>query len=316
MNLKTTTYSNKMKLMEGSGTSSFRYKIPTNKKQLLYDFYLLTALPIWGLEGSGTKAPHPDAKEIISVVKDTQKKLVDYLKEEQLDILEFAIASEIRHIIAFIRLSVLDKMPKDQQQFAIKFAKKLDKKTDITDPAWRKQSAAVLGGYKKPTDVEITDIIKVPLDFYNSGGRAKSYKIIKSMGGFTPKFMKTAKAIFDNNDIWGGWSDDYGGPAWGQIVQGWQKLNKASSYEDKVVYIDHVFDLQHNTDSVFNKIESYADGYSGHEWIGKALDKKKHARSLFDLIDDVSPALKYFSARIIKAATGETLQSWSKSKHL
>jgi hypothetical protein len=291
---------------------SFNYSIPKNKQELMYDFYLLTSLPLWGLGGvKGTKAPVAEGPAMEMLAKDAQKKLVKYLKVDLLKAVKYSLASEIRHALAFASAKDLEKVFGKQNLY--KYLKNLGLISD-----WDGMMAEIKEG-KYSTYFE--SWMKDDGDdfFFEDSGRDLSYKAISKT--FTNRqFAELAKKVF-MSPIWKevpskdsarlAWSK-YGGPAWAKIAEGWLKLDSASSYEDMVVYIDHIFDLQHNTDSVLNKVKSYADTDGFHRWIGQALETKKHAQSPFTLIQYASPTLKSFAARVTKAATGETLDKWYK----
>jgi hypothetical protein len=151
--------------------------------------------------------------------------------------------------------------------------------------------------------------IRTEYDENDRRGYLDSYKSILSSFKDISKFVDFARNAFVQLN----WASNYGGKPWANICEGWIKLKMAKSYNDKVVWIDHVFDLQHNTNTVFNKIKAYSK-LGSYEWIKKALDKKKEAGSLFDIVDDASPSVKTFAARVIKAATGETYHSWMKGR--
>ena len=69
------------------------------------------------------------------------------------------------------------------------------------------------------------------------------------------------------------------------------------------VAIDHVYDLQHNTDTVFNKLqEYYKDGY---QWIKDALDDKANVKSYFDLLGKSSSVVKRLAPPVLYNKLGE-----------
>lgn len=292
---------------------SFNYTVPKNKKELMYDFYILTSLPLWNLGGvKGTLRPQPEAAAMEMLAKDAQNKLVKYLKNDLLDAVYFAIASEFRHVFAFTTYQEIEKL------LGAKYTKSYITNLNIMKKGW----------YQKVTDpdgdgyvVSYFNNSEIASDFFfDENARKLSYLALKKTFSSDEKFINIAAKIFmhkmwtykqsySNKRRWG----DYGGLAWANIAKGWIKLNNANSYNDMVVYIDHIFDLQHNTDSVLNKSKAYADSSGKHMWIGYALEDKKHAKSLFELVDKASPSVKSFSARVIKAATGETYEKWLKS---
>ncbi len=283
---------------------SFNYKIPKNKEQLMYDFYLLTSLPLWGLDGSAKRAPVAEGPAMQLLAKDAQKKLVKYLKDDLLSVVHFAVASEFRHAYAF---TMIDGM---EHAIGKTNSNKYISNISAIEKGWRANyDYEMAKHYKK----EIRHYLEWYVDdkFWDNIGRTMSYNASNKMGS-PKKFIELALKTFTLPM----WNSDYGGKAWHNIAKGWLKLNSSTNYNDMVVYIDHVFDLQHNTDSVLNKSKSYADTYGTYTWIGTALEAKKHATNLHELVNKASPTLKSFAARVIKAATGDTFDKWAKSADL
>ena len=91
------------------------------------------------------------------------------------------------------------------------------------------------------------------------------------------------------------------------IVDAYFRLSSSSSKNQLIVAIDHVYDLQHNTGSVFTKHDSYAkkvqDGPATNKakygWIQQALDHKRDVKSVKDFLDKVSPQMRKLAQRII-----------------
>jgi hypothetical protein len=108
-----------------------------------------------------------------------------------------------------------------------------------------------------------------------------------------------AKVMIEMFDSKEGWKSAYGGIAWKNISECLLKLLQAKTLDDKVVYCDHAYDLEHNTGVVFNKMESYA-GYDDYRWIKKDLDWKRDNRSLKDFYDKVSTQLQKVVAYVSK----------------
>jgi len=77
------------------------------------------------------------------------------------------------------------------------------------------------------------------------------------------------------------WDEDFGGYAWLNGVKAWFKLLEAKTLSDKCMWIDRVFDLQHNSGVLFNKHYHYENGDNP---IIEALDTKREARNIYDLL--------------------------------
>lgn len=110
------------------------------------------------------------------------------------------------------------------------------------------------------------------------------------------------------------WHTSFGGDPWAGICKGWLRLSSASFKKDGdgrdlSVWIDHVYSLQHNTDTVFNKLKAYYKNY-GYDWIKKALDFKKNAEHPYELImkGGTSPDLNRYAQYLFKKYQNMTLE--------
>ena len=251
------------------------YKIPKDKEKLLFDFYMLTLLK--NLPKAKKNTFSRDDQDINYSVKEGAEDIVDYLISHLKDAIEFAIAAEFRHIFD-------DNGPTRIKKFfdkygEKKFIKKYAQEYKIDD-AWLDRD--------KKTDRTL-DRFKDNLSVYKD-----SYKAIKKTGISTSKFMKMAADAFRNLS----WNEHYGREPWAQIAEGWLMLNNAKTYNQKVIAIDHAYDLQHNTDTVFNKLKSYYKG--GYEWVKRALDYKAKIKNVWELFDKVSGPVKTMTGYIAK----------------
>ena len=114
-------------------------------------------------------------------------------------------------------------------------------------------------------------------------------------------FVKLAQRVFQDGD----WEVSYGGKAWADICKAWLRLYNAKDLGDIQVWIDHVYDLQHNTDTVFNKLAAY--NKNGFDWINDSLNFKRHAKSARDLVPYASPVIQKLANEVLrKEASPET----------
>jgi len=206
------------------------------------------------LKGSGD----PD---IASAVNHAREVLLPALRRNMLDALFFAICAELRHT-KYETHNPIHHIGDDRlYQIYNKYSRQYDK-----ERATRKKA-------EKPYEGERTD-------YY------QSYKAANDTGIPRRDIVKMAEAVYRELE----WSSEYGGKLWGDIADGWLKLNDAHSLRDMQVWIDHVYDLQHNNDTVFNKLRSYYK--KGWSWIKKALDHKARIKSGYELMDKVSGPMK------------------------
>jgi hypothetical protein len=104
-------------------------------------------------------------------------------------------------------------------------------------------------------------------------------------------FIVIAKLFFEKAD----WNENYGGPRWANIADAYFRLASSKSVNQKIIAIDHLYDLEHNTGSIFTKDNSF-DKLSK---IKKALDFKSQVKSIKELLDKVSSSMNKLASRII-----------------
>jgi len=109
------------------------------------------------------------------------------------------------------------------------------------------------------------------------------------------------------------WNSAYGGEAWANIAKGYKRLINAKTIGDKMVAIDHVYDLQHNSDTVFDKVQEYYKGGDLY-WLKNALDDKAQIKEPHVYLDKTSPQLFRPLAYAFKQLYGKTLESFKTEK--
>jgi hypothetical protein len=262
------------------------YKLPNDKEQQLFDFYMMTSLL------------NPQEEQSKFVVKQMEDTLLQPLRKNILDALFFSIASEFRHFLD--NKQNKDKINVVEDELGPKYVKIL-KKFYHTYAIYD----SPIGLIDKPERSK-----RYKREFSDSRSSYKTaYKSALSTGN-KKDFVRLAYLCFD--DIFD-WTSSYGGSKWKQIANAWLKLNNATNPKDIIVLIDHAYDLQHNTDTVFNKIQSYLKNGS-YSWLADALDFKRDIKSPWEIIDKVSPSMKRISARIFKIHGQGTLEDFEKQQ--
>jgi hypothetical protein len=328
--------------------ANFKYKIPNNPQEKLYDFYFLSLIGdaeslrgtnmarAWGHQYMGVQSGNQDAygklmpttspeesgfrggyftderiENLIAATKDTQNKLINHLQRDLLDATYFAIAAEIRHVFDFNTTnSVFEIVNKSDLEYKSEFAKfyknftftlkslsaanTIKNFTDTTDPLY--SLALRFNTHENPKNKE-----QVATFFKNNEKRIKTYASAKNaFKNNDAGFIEVAKFLFTDTH----WGAQYGGSKWANICDGWLKLSDAKTNLMKMVYIDHIFDLEHNTGSLLNKVERYAVG-GQWDWIKTALDYKRNStKPIVDFIDKISPQLKELADTLRYAITG------------
>jgi hypothetical protein len=251
--------------MEALG--QFNYPVPKDKEKQLFDFYAISKMPWTG------------DVVIDYAIKETQQKLYPVLKKNLLGAVYFAIACEMRHASDVLDAPdvsmalVPDEGPNTDwgeryEQLNYLLGSALMKLFDT----YSKRMSRSGRRYDEPKTRKTRSI-----------SRTNAYNVANSLGVPRTTVVKLAKALFEKLD----WTPKFGGSAWAKICNGWLKLNAATSLDDMMVYIDHVYDLQHNSNVVLDKVQTYyKDGKI--TWLKNALDFKARIKSLYEIWDDIT----------------------------
>lgn len=267
---------------------NYYYQVPSDKEKRLFDFYSLELLiKLAKASPQDKKDPHhifrtleDDSSELTSLL-DAEDKLLPVLKQDILAAMLVSMCCEMRHADSSGGIGFLSE--KNQPIFKdfivnLKIFKALEgghEDFKIDTKRHRMNNGATPGNYEYAARQRT---IKV------------ANKIIKKLG------IRPVIEMFEEVFRKGKWNHSYGGKAWGNIAKGWLELDAAKSNTDIKTYIDHAYDLQHNTGSVFNKIKEYSKG-GNYDWLPAALDKKYDATP-WELVD--SSSFKTFGRQILQ----------------
>jgi hypothetical protein len=305
----------------------FKYQPPASKELLMYDFYVLDYLnAILPYPSKGFRDLNPDLEDSI---KDAVHTLYPYLKNELLNVVFYAVCAEMRHAHSNFGNGEGFKDKIDKQQFQL-YKTYLKYIIYHGKTGAQKQELTDVFNVRKPS----SDVRTPESEKNNDSARNLSYKAanyaIKKIGLDRKDFMEVSEIIFRE----GSWPTSYGGRAWGDICSGWllldrsnkidpnqrtsisnaasldkkseteydksrRKVEKSTSVEPMGVAIDHVYDLQHNTDTVFNKLKSYYNSTKGYRWIAQALDHKANVETYHELLDKCSGVVKAMALPVL-----------------
>jgi hypothetical protein len=288
------------------------YTIPQDKETLLYDFYMLNYLDslikkktVATAAGEYEEDLYPPKREDRNLdfsVEHAVDTLYPYLKKELLHVVFYAICAEIRHV--FDRRANLERTAKGYEDLWTTYARTYDfhiksvEQQDFLTKVYKIRKPSMSFPYP-PSEIRNESA-------RNYSFRAAKKAIIKT-GKTDADFVQMCKSIFDS---WS-WDESYGGEAWSDICTGWLSLNNASSKNDMAVAIDHIYDLQHNNDTVFDKVMLYYK--EGYDWIKKALDFKANLRSRYELLDKISPSMKKLALAVLHNRLGADYESYLKA---
>jgi hypothetical protein len=279
---------------EGYLSGSYDYELPKDKEQMLYDFYLSTLLFPPPSEGPNAIIRPGDTEELSNAVTRAKTRLYDALQKELLDAVFFSLSAEIRHFLDDDTVEHAEEILTPQE-------------FEVYKKYLKKHQAS------KKYNVAPKDRTEIPhrLIKDSSTDYLRSFKSALSADPTRKIMVELMKKLYEE----GRWMSSYGGEAWANIADAWLKLYSAKDDMKKMIWIDHVYDLQHNTDTVFNKIKKYTKSGS-YGWLKKALDYKFKIKSPWEMWDKISSKMKSLAAPAFKAWQGETLEQYLKDNHV
>lgn len=293
------------------------YQVPDDKEHQLYDFYMLAYLKprsSWDKkiksvatnQGYNLTAPdvsyrgEMDENDKVSYrLQEIANTLLPSLKTSLLEAVLFSISAEIRHVFDSGSNSkeVIEPSlsPSEYQAFK-KYAKNF------------LASNSKNSFFQDRFDNKHKDIGELE---YSARDYKNAYRAYLASDIPAVQFVTMAQKLFSLAF----WSYGFGGKAWEKIAAGWLRLYGAKKESDLFVAIDHLYDLQHNTDTVFNKVNSYLKN-SSFGWIAEALNHKATIKNPFEIFDKISPSFRAIAARAIKAKTGNSLEDYYKERDI
>lgn len=294
----------------------FNYQFPDNKSQQMADFYVLTMLlgrssfdlardknlakgdniASYGKAFSPTPEQFSEEDKIDHLLQEVAGILIPKLKKQLLKEVMFSIVAELRHVMdindPYKMLDITrEKMGPEYAEILRKFCGNITKLSDD-------KMKPFLNPKRKKDTRETGE--------YSGEAYVQAYQAALRTEAAPEHLANLAKFLFGNPKIH--WRHAFGGEAWADISDAWMQLHRAHNLKDIIVYIDHVYDIQHNSGSVLDKHASYRDENNRYEWIQQLLDKKASMNNPLELYSKVSPAMKPLLARATKLKFGKTLE--------
>lgn len=262
---------------------SVTYQVPHTPKSLMSDFYMLAYLdtiPFDSLTKDGNVNALRFEDDYKHDVNYAQSVLYPFLKEHLLNALFFAMCSEMMYAFnANLRKEFLQKNMTFMQSYH-KYLKHYSSTFGSKDPRMPKNPA-----HEKDNE-----------SFQQSYAAAvKAMKDAKLDG---PQTVTVFKEAF----LQPGWHGSYGGKPWANIAEAWLDLYNTpdNKFRQLAVLIDHIYDLQHNTDTVFNKLQSYYD--KGYKWLAEMLDFKANLKDIHQLLPYCSSLMQKLARPVLHIA--------------
>lgn len=301
---------------------NYYYSIPKDKELIMYDFYIITHLnalkndgkfepgdkvdPFGQIKKTTTHSMGVDENTLHSF-EEIKAQILDYLKEELLEAAMFSVSCELRHLFdnnsdSDIRKALGEHAARFFQTFNYNLQRTQQKRNttlygfdDIIKA--RKREAKKKYNLKSPEDYSKTrnaDYVSSYIAFKKTMQRLNisEYDAISLAKA---AFTRSGKSTDEEKEVdflkygeedktnWVRWSPSYGGRPWYNIADAYLKLYAAKTEMQKIIYIDNMYHQQHNSDTVFNKLQSYYKT-DGHRWILKALNFKADVKDEWDRI--------------------------------
>ena len=279
---------------------SYYYNVPKDRETQLYDFYLISLYyqsmkRVANIENiARTHIDHDTFLDLEIIIDDAIKKIVAVQKKDLLNATLTAIASEFRHVLLGVAGMVED---------AIKNI------SDFSDQAGlnKKKLLQTIKIFNKIFMKRIP-VLRSPRSYMKASSEDRSmFRQALQMSKMDHlEFVRIASEAFKSLD----WESGYGGKPWIQISQGWIDLNNSSTVDGDIQAIDHIYDLEHNSNVMLDKVQDFSktkkysqedldkftsimqeESDADYIWIKKALDLKFNS-SVWQLVKKSSVPLK------------------------
>jgi len=298
------------------------YQLPSSPKYYMADFYMLSLISTIDFDRLLQPTPANPQGVVSAIRGEKYKDDIDYAKSILYPRLQKIILEDTFYSITCEAYHAAEILTSRESNYEV---------TSVM-PVWYKQLMRYVVKY---VDTSTFDSDR---DERGSGSseEEKSYpqkyeaviKFLTSKGISKTSYIDITTKLFRDDNIW---EESYGGEAWARIGDAWLQLNAIAptDYNKLAVYIDHIYDLEHNTGSVFNKIQRYhqeleqdrnattGSYFQGYQWIGELLDYKAAINNPFDLLPRTSSSMQKLASPVLKAAgyTRETMQNPEEQYH-
>lgn len=269
----------------------YTYHLPDNLKERMYDFYMFSVLP------------KTEDIYLSDALDQIEEEVIGKLKQHLLDVVFFALMAELRHV--FMQNGIENLINKMKKKEAVNIIKGSEGQS-LPEYIPLLQQYHDLCRSKVPVESDPSvekrmRTFKEDSESYRASNRSMRLAL-KETGFDKVDAIKLAVYLFDTENA--SWSYSYGGKMWKHIAEAWLKLYYATDVSKIIVYIDHVYDLQHNSDTIFNKNVAYGkvskEGMGvDFGWIKNALDHKAKIKSPYELLPYVSPQMRKIASALL-----------------
>jgi len=249
------------------------YSLSKSKKVLLYDFYVLSYISTLNLnpQSKGYLGEYwGSVDDVVEHIKDAKDTLIPYMKEDLLSAVFDSICCESRHLI---------------HHFHHFYIEDLSKKYPLVEKLREFLENNRFGRSSAPIKIRLW-LLKNNVD--------------------GEKFVTEMTKIFS---LYKFWDSDYGGRKWSKICRGWLRLFQEKTDTGLFIAIDHIFDLEHNSGCVLDKIERFK--ICGNcDWVEESLTRKHNAQSINELLPYCSSDMKKLALKAIKMSRSYGLHDY------
>ena len=269
----------------------FNYIIPEDKELQLFDFYTLNFISkaADATETENYLQFREDSKEVYKAVGETEQKLLPFLKKELLDAVFFSICCEMRHSSEYKAL------PTAALKAIFRYKEEYINYSEFIDL------------YNQTFNLQFYEFLKYKKEFLQNYSfdeqRLKAYFAFTKCECSKEQFVRISHKMFSKEKIW---DKNFGGKVWKDISESWLKLNRVnnSNISELYIWIDHIYDLQHNNGSVLNKVERYKKynkelNSESCSWLKDALDLKRDVKNPWILVEKCSNDIQKLASRVL-----------------
>ena len=271
--------------------------LPDNPKKTMADFYMLNAMITtpptgWSMGRFGGKAtmysPSADptgryagtrAEKYQDALDEAKQTLIPTLHSKITKALHFAIAAELRHALSSKQpddLASTEFYQEYARQYAVQGASMPDLKKDRAPGRYKsenegyKKSFVAMENARKKLGMSVADVARFAEQLYRRGSWSSSYGG-KPWGDIAAHLAQMSEPEYSTEKVRAVVTDPETGRM--QIVET-NEFRDPGAYSQMFQEIDRAYDLQHNTNTVFNKLKKYYLGAEAYGWIAKMLDFK------------------------------------------
>lgn len=281
--------------------STYRYFVPTDPKQMLYDFYAINLL-------YQEKHSYRD-EELYDIIDQTKKQVAFELRKIFLSDVFFIINCEIRHLER--KTAEYGNFAKMYDASSIEDDKRLlnDNSLSLVNAYFKKYHQYIRNFERNPKKIQREGLgNNVQYDISNLA----ILKTLENNGVSKSAWVRICGELFRYMQ----WYSQYGGEPWANICEAWLRLSEANNVDDIIIALDHIIDLQHNTGVMFNKMKLWEkDG--GYNWLKTLLDHKANIGSPLEIMKYCSNSMQWLLRRALRSLGKNSVlenHDWSREK--